>query len=747
MHRLFVDGSYRGPLALQVIAAHVTVALLRRWRVPLLASGLATAAVAVLVLTWARFPDTVAYLLPTGNTLSALGDDLDAAWRVFQDVKAPAPVENGFIVATGTAIWLLVFVADWAAFRARAAFEALLPATTLFLFAAALGAPGGRVAAAAVFAAACLVFVLLHRTLGQEETSTWAAGHRAHGRWSLLGTGAALTGIAVIAGAIAGPRLPGADADAVLEWKDIAKDEPTRVVPSPMTDLRTRLVDQPNIEVFTVRSPQPSYWRLTALDQFDGRIWRSSYGPDDADGELPRSVDSSVDSESVTQTFTIIALSSVWLPAAFEPTVLDAGDTKVGYDEDSSTLMVDRNTLTSDGFTYEVTSSLANWDGNELRTASDEIPEDIRNRYLGLPDELSPRVYDLAEELTAGAPTPYDKAMALQDYLHTFTYDANIQAGHSTDALESFLFGTQRGYCEQFSGAFAALARAADLPSRVAIGFTWGAQDPEDPTIFRVRGIHAHAWPEVYLDGFGWVPFEPTPGRGPPRAGNWLGLPEAQDSTGGAAAPIGPGTDDPAQLPQGGIGGDDQRGATDRLAELETASGSGDTAEDDGVVPSEVREGARAVGFGFLAYLVVVPIAIVALAAFRRRRASRPADKVRFGWRETAERAAESGIPLPASLTVAETAQRLATELPDLAPSIHAVARTMEKIAYAELPPSEDEVAQAQQMWREVVAELNRRQPWWRRVLSYLDVRQLRRRDRRERLVMQHYAVVVPARH
>jgi len=134
-----------------------------------------TAGAGILFISWTRFGDTLGYLLPTGATLSALGDDLDGAWRVFQDVKAPAPVVNGFIVATAIAIWFLAFVADWAAFRARAAFEALLPATTLFLFAAALGAPGGRVASAAVFAAAALLFVLLHRTLVQEESSTWAA--------------------------------------------------------------------------------------------------------------------------------------------------------------------------------------------------------------------------------------------------------------------------------------------------------------------------------------------------------------------------------------------------------------------------------------------------------------------------------------------------------------------------------------------------------------------------------------------
>ena len=104
MHRLFVDGSYRGPLAVQAIVAHLVVATLRRRRVPLVPAAGITVVTAVLLLSWTRFPDTVRNLLPTGGTLSAAGDDLEAAWRLFQEVKAPAPVENGFIVAPAFAL-------------------------------------------------------------------------------------------------------------------------------------------------------------------------------------------------------------------------------------------------------------------------------------------------------------------------------------------------------------------------------------------------------------------------------------------------------------------------------------------------------------------------------------------------------------------------------------------------------------------------------------------------------------------
>jgi transglutaminase-like putative cysteine protease len=753
MHRLFLDGSYRGPLALQAIAAHVVVATLRRRRVPVLPAAAITGLAAVLFITWTRFGDTVGYLLPTGATLSAAGDDLDAAWRVFQDVKAPAPVVNGFIVATAIAIWLLAFVADWAAFRARAAFEALLPATTLFLFAAALGAPGGRVASAAVFAAAALLFVLLHRTFVQEESSTWAASHRQRGRWSLLGTGAALTAVAVVAGAVTGPRLPGAEADAVIDWRHIGDAEPTRVVPSPMVDLRTRIVEQPNVEVFTVRSKVPSYWRLTALDEFDGRMWKSSYGTDGAEGELPRAVDSAAETETVRQTVTVEALAGVWLPAAFEPRSLDVEGVDVGWDEDSSTLIVDRDVPTSDGLTYEVTSAIPRWTEAQLRGVTDaDVPEDVHRQYTALPNALSPEIRGLAKTVVgrAGASTPYDRAMALQSYLRSppFTYDDTVGPGHGADALATFLFQTRRGYCEQFAGSFAALARAVDLPTRVAVGFTWGAQDPEEPTLYRVRGVHAHAWPEVYFQGYGWVPFEPTPGRAPVRGDQWLGLPYPaglQDATGGSPEAV-PGAGDAANAGaqnDGQSAGDEQR----LNAGLLDGAATGESGQaDDGGLPEGVRNLAIAIGLAIAAYLVLVPLAIVGRRFVRRRRARSAADKVRLSWREATERAEAAGVKLPASLTVAETADRLTAAVPRSAEPVQRVARTMERIAYAEEAPTADDVANAQRAWASVKAEVNGWEPWWPRVFRYFDVRQLRRRDRRIRLVTQHHAVVAAGR-
>src|SRR5690606_19777157 len=89
--------------------------------------------------------------------------------------------------------------------------------------------------------------------------------------------------------------------------------------------------------------------------------------------------------------------------------------------------------------------------------------------------------------------------------------------------------------CEQFAGAFAAMARSIGLPARVAVGFTQGETDPAEDGLYVVRGEHAHAWPEVYLAGAGWVAFEPTPGRGMPFAESYTGVEPAQAAPGSPA--------------------------------------------------------------------------------------------------------------------------------------------------------------------------------------------------------------------
>jgi hypothetical protein len=109
------------------------------------------------------------------------------------------------------------------------------------------------------------------------------------------------------------------------------------------------------------------------------------------------------------------------------------------------------------------------------------------------------------------AGTPYDQAVALQRFFRTdgrFTYDERVPPASSTDAVWDFLH-QRRGYCVQFATAMAIMARTLGIPARIGVGFLPGRIDEQGTAT--VTGRYAHAWPELWFNGTGWVRFEPTP--------------------------------------------------------------------------------------------------------------------------------------------------------------------------------------------------------------------------------------------
>jgi transglutaminase-like putative cysteine protease len=151
--------------------------------------------------------------------------------------------------------------------------------------------------------------------------------------------------------------------------------------------------------------------------------------------------------------------------------------------------------------------------------------------------------YALALRLRRGAAGPLAYLRAVQGYLaRGFTYDENPSP--SAYPLESFLFKTRAGYCQQFAGTMALLLRMGGVPARVAAGFTPGSYD----TVTRrwlVSDLDAHAWVEAWFPSYGWVRFDPTPGAAPALGGR-----SPISSSTGSAAPT------PAPRPSGhGHGG------------------------------------------------------------------------------------------------------------------------------------------------------------------------------------------------
>jgi hypothetical protein len=153
--------------------------------------------------------------------------------------------------------------------------------------------------------------------------------------------------------------------------------------------------------------------------------------------------------------------------------------------------------------------------------------------YLVLPGGLPQRVMNLAKEATAEADTPYGRALALEAYLRSFPYDLEVaKPPEGRDVVDYFLFDLQRGYCDYFASAMVVMARSVGVPARLAVGYAMGSYDFQQEA-YVVTEKDAHAWPELYFPGYGWIPFEPTSGLGPLERAeeteelelSWLALP------------------------------------------------------------------------------------------------------------------------------------------------------------------------------------------------------------------------------
>jgi transglutaminase-like putative cysteine protease len=162
--------------------------------------------------------------------------------------------------------------------------------------------------------------------------------------------------------------------------------------------------------------------------------------------------------------------------------------------------------------TYNAESVLPVFTVERLQAAGTDYPDWVTSRYLWLPDTVPERVLALARDLTATAPTPYDRAYAIETYLRTFPYNLDVPAPPSDrDVADYFLFELQEGYCDYYATAMVVMARAAGLPARYVTGYATGTYD-YTKGYYVVAEANAHAWVEVYFPGYGWIEFEPTAG-------------------------------------------------------------------------------------------------------------------------------------------------------------------------------------------------------------------------------------------
>ena len=274
--RVFADGSF-APAVIAVALIPHAIGLIgrrRRWS-PVATVALSVAALAVF-LSWFIVPATTTFGIPGIGTLRELSHRFSDGWHVYRTGHSPVPVTGGPVLLCVLATWTAAQVADWVAFRRDATVGAIVPGLVLFVLAATLGTSGLRTQVTLAFGAAAVVFLLFQQQALMERRRAWFTGRHLGQRASLLTVGSAVGVIALVAGLVVAPALPGADARAWFNYRQFGAGSgsgPGRYdTISPLVDIKDRL-SGPNstAELFTVSSPsQPAYWRVAALDTFDG---------------------------------------------------------------------------------------------------------------------------------------------------------------------------------------------------------------------------------------------------------------------------------------------------------------------------------------------------------------------------------------------------------------------------------------------------------------------------------------------
>jgi transglutaminase-like putative cysteine protease len=456
--------------------------------------------------------------------------------------------------------------------------------------------------------------------------------------------------------------------------------------------------------------------RLAVLGDYDGVNWRVDGDYREAGRALPPVTGPGAAAgvgAAVRQSFRIDELDGRLLPAVPAPREVDG--VRVAYDQATGTLI--RPDGLASGLTYTVYSRQSTIDVNELPSA--DVPAGPAvSRYLELGAQPPPAMRRLADQLGADTADPYQKALAIADFLSQhYLLVGDAPSGHAYPNLNFFLFGPrngggQRGTTEQFAAAFAVLARMLGLPSRVVVGFQAA------PGHSTVRGRDASAWPEILFTGLGWVPFDPLPrANASPRPVESDFQPKVDRST-----------HPPSDAPTISVSGPTP--GTHRSAGPAAAAPAG--------VPAGPLAGAGAGLAGALLGLVLGVVLLRRAQRIRRLERGSPAERVVGAWREVLDGLRLAGRPAGAHLAATEVAghaalaagdrghadRRTRVRLP--APPLADLAGLVNAVAFTRQATTDEQARLARARAVAYVRELRARRRWWRRLLWSIDPRPLR---------------------
>ena len=461
-----------------------------------------------------------------------------AAWQVLVDlVRAGAeitredgpPVEpaRGLILLVAGGVGLVGLLVDLVAVSLRRPAVAGLPLLAVYCVPAAV-LPDG--VSWMWFVLAGLGYLLLIAADATDRIRGWGRvlgnlGPDGEGR-SVAGgplSGARRIGVGALAVAVLIPPLvPGLDEQVLGSGSGSGSGRGNRsiAVVNPILTLRQDLTERANIEVLTYTlqpGQQPQPLRIVADTDYGGERWQPSNQKIPKDNTVqtdmgrPPGLAQAVETDALQMSVKIGDYKQNFLPLPYPTYKVDIdGD----WLWDASTLNVvgsgvDTRNKQYTAFYYDVQPTI-----EQLRGAG-AAPQDLVDAYTKLPADFPQALRDRADAV-GGTGSPYEQATRLQKYFREsggFQYDTSAPVGTgandgSQDVLVQFL-RVKKGYCVHFASAMAVMARALGIPARVAVGFLPGTQT--SPGNYTVNLRDAHAWPELYFAGVGWVRFEPTP--------------------------------------------------------------------------------------------------------------------------------------------------------------------------------------------------------------------------------------------
>ncbi|WP_020673999.1 transglutaminaseTgpA domain-containing protein [Amycolatopsis nigrescens] len=555
------------------------------------------------------FPTTVAGL-PTGETIRALVSGATESWRLALQSTWPAQPDPTLVLFVPL-LALLACVLGVELLHRWGALPALLPSLAVVVLSQFYRATTGVAAALAALAYAAAAGALLAATRAERST---AERRRVP---ALLLVAPAVT-LAIVGALVGGALLPTTEARYTLKDEQFAPLAESQVT-SPLDELSGRL-SHPDTPVFTVDGATGvDRWPVVVLQEFDGVNWSPGGRYRRLGADLRPGPEITVPVERRTAEIRDARLGGPWLPGQTLPAGVDGIDPLV--EERQGSLLVPQVAAPAD-------YTLSWWEPQVGDHTLDSVAIDLSLvDELGGVGEVPPGIIELADRAVPTRPT-FQTALALERFLREGYRPAtgqNLPTGHSWPQLEEFLLETKRGTSEQFAAAYVALARIKGIPARLVVGF----RAPEDRAAghYTVRNGDALAWPEVAVEGVGWVPLDPS----------------------GTATASGP---------------DPTRGLAAAAAEVRAELPPSEQLRDAPVEPAPGTLGSDTAGGWSFPYsvLLAVPLSAVLLwvagvplakALRARRRRRRPgAGAVIGAWEEARDRLRAYGLPVSAGMTV-----------------------------------------------------------------------------------------------